>query len=237
MTPLIGSAHLAQLPGSDAAALDVARRLVVEGRRRGAELVVLPQRLFDRPQASDGDVPRGLAAIAVAAGAAVLCGYLERCSGRLHDATLLIGPNGTALANYRRAHLDAGDEALSPGQWLTLMPVIGRRLGLSLGCDLRFPEVARALVLAGADLLAVQTGNDPAGALLAKARAVENGVPVALATAGAEAADAMLLAPDGAVLARARDGVAVAAVPPLVGPTGRRPRLYMRLVEPEPGDR
>jgi predicted amidohydrolase len=222
----------------------------------GAELLVLPELALLGPPgaagleplatASDGAPARRLGALARASGIAIATGYLEACSGRLHSAALLVDGRGHALANYRRSHLRAAEEArLARGAWLSVMPLGGRRLGLLIGYDLRFPEVARALVLAGADLLVVlgPWPVEPEAALgpLAAARAIENGVPLALACwAAAGGAASRILGPDGAPLARAGTGpdLVLADLPAALGAAAgladRRPRLYQQLVADAP---
>ena len=40
---------------------------------------------------------------------AIVCGYVEQCSGRHHDAALFVDDRGCALANYRRTHFGAAE--------------------------------------------------------------------------------------------------------------------------------
>ena len=228
--------------------LDEARRLAARARAAGADLLVLPQRMLggacaspDDAEAaaepSDGEGARTLAAIAREHAIAILCGYVERCSGRRHDATRLFDANGLCVLNYRRAHLRMEAEAalFAHGHWLSQMPLDGSRLGLLLGHDLHFPEAARALALSGADVLVHQARADADGALLT-ARAIENGVPVVSATGGPDAPAARIIGPAGVLLAQDAE-LAVAELPRATGGphADRRPRLYARLVEPHPG--
>jgi hypothetical protein len=46
-----------------------------------------------------------MGAVAREAGLAIAYGYVERCSGALHDSVLLVDRSGCHLANYRRAHV------------------------------------------------------------------------------------------------------------------------------------
>lgn len=238
-------------PGSGtAAALEHLQALAPAARRLGAELLVLPQLyLGGRPEddaaahamaeLSDGPGLRAVGAIARAAGLALLCGYVELCSGRCHDSLLFVDAHGHAIANYRRVHLRAGQEVrlFARGQWLNLVPFAGRRLGLLTGIDIDGPEQARALALAGADLLLVAGGHagGPAMASILVARAAENGCGLAFANAavGADAPASCVIGPDGAVLAQTGAGLAVATLPaagPGLSDRPRRPQLYARLV-------
>jgi predicted amidohydrolase len=181
-----------------------------------------------------------------------LCGYAESCTGRVHDAALLVDGRGCALANYRRVHLapETDEPRFAPGAWLNVAVLGGRRVGLLLGADVEGPETARSLALAGAEVLLVAARHGPAAAAavdaVLPARAAENRCALAYANreAGPGAPPARLVAPDGAVLAAAGDddGLTVATVP-LAGPADRRerdllrrPRLYQRLVAPMPDE-
>ena len=210
--------------------------------------MVLPQRMLAgacasqeaaeaAAEPSDGPGARALAAIAREHEIAILCGYVERCSGRRHDATLLFDRRGLCVLNYRRAHLETRAETgiFAPGHWLSQMPLHGRMLGLLVGYDLAFPEAARALVLAGADLLFHQ-GRERGCLALLQARAIENGVSLVSATAGALAPPARIIAPSGEVVAQDAE-LAIADLAPgsRAAHAHRRPRLYARLVEPSPG--
>ncbi len=236
-------------------ALARADALAAAAAARGAELLVLPQLFLDHPRGelSDGPAARALAASARARGVAILCGYAESCTGRLHDAALLVDARGCALANYRRVHLvpETDEPRFAPGAWLNVAVLAGRRVGILIGADVEGPETARALALAGAEILLV-LGRSRAGdgrlldAIL-PARAAENRCGLAFANgecrlAGAPAA--RLLAPDGAelALAEAPAGLAVASVPVAARADRhrrdvlRRPRLYQRLVAPMPDE-
>jgi predicted amidohydrolase len=238
------------LPGRLAAA----ERRIATAAEAGARLLVLPQRFLTE---GDGDLEaaallsdatplRTLAAVARRHGVAVASGYLECCSGRIHDAALFIDRNGLALANYRRTHLDRelDPEDLSPGHWFNLVNQGDHRFGLLVGADINAPEPARALVLAGAAAILVPAGHGVAQVAIAEAllrtRAYENGCGILFANQPPAAGGprSLIVGPDGTVLAATGDGVAVADLPvgrvPAVEERlrARRPPLYERLTVP-----
>ena len=74
----------------------------------------------------------------------------------IYDAAVLIGPDGEVIGQYNKVHL-RGEErmAFRAGyRYLVLEAEFGL-VGLMLGWDLAFPEVARSLALEGAELLCV----------------------------------------------------------------------------------
>lgn len=238
-------------------ALAGAEHLLAAAAEEGARLLVLPQRFLTGAGAeglertailSDAPSMRALGELAQRYRIALACGYLERCSGRIHDAAMFIDDRGCALANYRRTHLEAGvdPDELAPGQWLNQVSFAGTRLGLLLGADIEAPEPARALALAGAAILLLpgERGPDKGDitTALLRARAFENGCAVAFAnlTTGEGAPPAMLVGPDGTVMGQTSAGLAIADLPTasneqaLMRLAGRRPPLYQRLTVPHP---
>lgn len=237
-----------------------AATLAARAASESADLLVLPQLFLGGPpdgtvgpgqraELSDGASARRLGEIAGAHGIALLCGYVELCTGRHYDAALLVDASGRARASYRRTHLvpERDEPALAPGQWLTVAPLGSFKLGLLIGTDIEGPEAARALALAGAHLLVVAARHGAqAGsvAALLPARAAENRCGLAYANGIVEpgAPPSCLIGPDGRVVAQATAGLAVATLPAcdpaqaLARDLARRPRLYQRLVAPMPGE-
>ncbi|MER7764053.1 carbon-nitrogen family hydrolase [Streptomyces sp. NPDC097619] len=165
--------------------------------------------------------------------------------GTLYNTSLVYAPDGSSAATYRKIHrfgFDSG-EAVMMGRGDELRtveipvpaedpkpggapaePAVARPfvLGLSTCYDLRFPELYRGLVDAGATVLAVSAGWPERRlghwTLLARARAVENqSYVLAVATAGSHAGVAMsghsqVVDPWGEVLAEAGSGEEVLRV-------------------------
>ena len=156
----------------------------------------------------DGPFASLLADLAEWCGATVVAGLFESVPAARGSAAatfeppfntlLAVRPDGAHAAAYRKVHLyDAfgyrESDVLTPGpaQPCTL-DVDGWTVGVMTCYDLRFPEQARALVDAGADLVVVPAawvrgpGKEHHWSTLLAARAIENTVYVAgVAKAGA----------------------------------------------------
>jgi len=74
----------------------------------------------------------------------------------IYDAAVLVGPDGALIGQYQKVHL-RGEEQLAfrPGYRYRVFETSFGQLGLMIGWDLAFPEVARSMVLDGAELLCV----------------------------------------------------------------------------------
>ncbi|MBB6097208.1 putative amidohydrolase [Deinobacterium chartae] len=109
---------------------------------------------------------------------ALVTGTLWREAGALYNAALLILPDGTPQV-YRKVHRVgmAPDRWLAGGDRLEVFPTPWGQLGLLVCYDLDFPEAARSLALAGADLIVLIAHWPLEGNLweeLVRVRALEN---------------------------------------------------------------
>ena len=88
-------------------------------------------------------------------GRAVLVGLAERDGDRLYNSAVLLTPDGGAV-RYRKAHLFNTEKLVFDRSGPTPRhgEVAGARVGIMICFDWRFPEMARALALEGADLIA-----------------------------------------------------------------------------------
>ena len=108
---------------------------------------------------------------------------------RCYNTSVLFGPDGVMIERYRKKmHLFDVDvpggltikesDSICPGDELIVAETALGKIGMSICYDLRFPEMYRALVDAGAEMIAVPsaftltTGKDHWHALL-RARAIE----------------------------------------------------------------
>jgi predicted amidohydrolase len=151
----------------------------------------------DLAETLDGPIASRLGALAGELGIHLLVGSVPElrllASGepdpeRCYNTSLLFGPDGTLLAHYRKMHLFDVDvpggltiresDTVAHGEDLVVVDTALGKLGLTICYDLRFPEIYRALVDRGAELLAVPsaftltTGKDHWHTLL-RARAIE----------------------------------------------------------------
>jgi deaminated glutathione amidase len=178
-----------------------ADRLVREAAKRGAELVVLPEKwsvlgtdeqMVAGAQPLDGECIGWARRAARELGIELVAGSIvERVAGqeKCSNTSVHIGPDGEIRATYRKVHMfdvevdgvvyaesdneQAGDEVV-----LSELAT-GTRLGMTVCYDLRFPELYRALTVGGAEVIVVPSAFTLATTrdhweVLIRARAIEN---------------------------------------------------------------
>jgi omega-amidase len=110
----------------------------------------------------------------------------EKVESILYNAVVFIGPDGELLGDYRKLHL-RGEERLAfrPGYRMPVFETQFGPIGIMIGWDLAFPEVARSLTLDGADMILVagswEAANMEEWRAYTAARACENAVYLAAA--------------------------------------------------------
>jgi predicted amidohydrolase len=224
--------------------LAAAEALVERAVARGATFVGLPENFaflraegepVPEPQALDGPWVSRMAGLARRLKITLLLGSLpERVPGdrKVRNTSVLLGPDGSTLAVYRKMHLFdidlPGMEHLKESRAVLAgeEPVVAQSpfgpIGLSICYDVRFPELYRELARRGARVLAVpsafteRTGKAHWEVLL-RARAIENlAYVIAPAQVGhhgggrASHGQALIVDPWGSVLAQVPDGEGVA---------------------------
>jgi predicted amidohydrolase len=227
--------------------LEVAAELVREAAERGAELVVLPENFAFMGRDEDrrahaerlGDtsapIQRALVALALEHEVTVVGGGMPEKNddgGPPFNTAVVFDPEGALVARYRKIHLfdvDLADgtslresKCTAPGSEPVTVQVAGFRVGLSICYDLRFPELYRALVDRGAELLVVpaaftlHTGKDHWHPLI-RARAIESQCYVAAAAQWGKHprgrttyGHSLVSDPWGVVVAEASDGIGFA---------------------------
>lgn len=216
-------------PTDDKAAnLDTIEALLRDAAQRGVRLAVLPeyaiytvpamdQRFVDSAEDLDGPAVTRLRELSAELGLALVAGINEAATvDRIHN-TLVGIDAGEIRAVYRKVHLyDAfgyreSDRVIAaePGNGDTF-DVDGFTVGMQTCYDLRFPEVSRMLVDAGATIIALPAEWVP-GPLkeyhwntLIRARAIENTVYVLAADqcAPTGAGNSAIIDPMGIALAQ-----------------------------------
>ncbi|MBT2493093.1 carbon-nitrogen family hydrolase [Streptomyces sp. ISL-96] len=204
--------------------------LVREQRERhGADLVVLPElwptgafayeSFVEEAEPLEGPTYDVMSKAAADAGVWLHAGSIvERDpEGPLYNTSLVFSPAGELVRTYRKIHrfgFDKGEAVMmGAGEEVVTVSAAGLTFGLGTCYDLRFPELFRALVDAGAQAFVVPAGwparRREHWTLLARARAVENQAYVlACGTAGThagveQAGHSIVVDPWGEVLAEA----------------------------------
>jgi predicted amidohydrolase len=209
------------------------RALIDELTPSGADLVVFPE-AFARDfgeagsdvsgyaEPLDGAFATEVARVAAERGATVVAGMFESSSDPGRPFNTLVARGG-AEASYRKIHLYDSfgyreSDRLSGGDTApVVVDVGGFAVGLMTCYDLRFPELGRALVDAGAEVLVVPSAwvagprKVEHWRTLVTARAVENTVfVVAVGQPGPRyTGHSMVVDPLGDVLVEAGEGAAV----------------------------
>jgi predicted amidohydrolase len=194
--------------------LERCRELVREAATAGALLVGLPENFAYLGSSQDhrlaiaealpaageqrepGPILSAMRALAHKAGVWLLLGgFPERGpdGARIRNTSVLLDPDGTVVAVYRKVHLFDVDvpggkrfresETVEAGNDVVVATTPWGAVGLSICYDLRFPELYRAMAARAARIITVpsaftyETGKDHWHVLL-RARAIENQVYV-----------------------------------------------------------
>jgi predicted amidohydrolase len=194
-----------------------------EAAGQGANLLILPEMYLSGynigPEAAlaHAITAEGLApaqAIAAQHNIALVFGYPELVGEQVANSAVLIGPDGRILLNYRKSHLFGElDRAMFKhiGADFPIAELHGARIGLLICYDIEFPEPARRLAVAGADIILVPTAQmepyEQVARFVIPARAYENQVYLAYANHSGNDDGlnyiglSSICGPDGAVLA------------------------------------
>jgi len=220
--------------------LQQAARWTRDAASQGARVVALPEvfnwrgdKKNERQSAETipGPTSEALAELARGLGIYLLGGSLLEVipgSSKAYNASLLFDPKGNLVASYRKIHLFDVDlangvsaresDTRASGDSVALVKTELCTMGLSVCYDLRFPELYRALVHQGVELVFVPSAftaytGKAHWEMLLRARAIENQVyviapnqfgknPKSFETHG----HSMIVDPWGKILAEASDG-------------------------------
>lgn len=192
--------------------LDFSIAKIHEAAGQGADLVVLPElhlgpyfcqnedyAHFDLAQSIPGDTTGQLSAVAKKCGVVIVSTIFERrAAGLFHNTGVVFDKDGSIAGKYQKMHIpdDPGfyeKYYFTPGDigFKPIQTSIGK-LGVLICWDQWYPEAARLMALAGAEVLIYPTaiGWDPldtdeehqrqlnAWMTIQRAHAVANGIPV-----------------------------------------------------------
>ena len=234
--------------GDKDANLATAERLIDAAARQGAQMVGLPEMfnlladdatMVAGAEGEDGPTSQLLQAKARQHGIYLHGGSIPTVipgSERIGNTTFVFDPEGAIVARYQKIHLfDIHIEGqksykesarVTPGEEMVTFETEQGNFGLTICYDIRFPELYRALTLAGARVIfhpaafTLYTGKDHWETLI-RARAIENQVyMVSPAQIGSHGngkqcfGNTMIVDPWGTVLARApeRECVVIAEI-------------------------
>jgi predicted amidohydrolase len=194
---------LCQLPISPDPATNLGRvaQAVASAARQGADLAVFPEATLARfgsdlraaAEPLDGEFGTGLATLARDSGMALVVGVFEPApDGRVYNTAVAYSGSGDLVAAYRKIHMfdslgERESALVAPGSEPVVADLAGIPTGFATCYDIRFPELTRALVARGAELIVVPTAwaaglfKEEHWVTLLRARAIENTVWVAAA--------------------------------------------------------
>lgn len=222
--------RLVQVASTLVPAENRARISELVGAAEPGELVVLPEvvaRDFGKPDSDlglfaeelDGPFVSTVEAVAAERDVTVVAGMFRRGADPDRPLNTLV-VRGAVSAEYDKIHLYDSfgykeSDRLSAGEWRpVVVEVAGFKIGLMTCYDLRFPELGRALVDAGAEVLVVPAawvaGDRKVDhwRTLARARAIENTVYVVAVGQPAPrySGHSTVISPWGDVLVEAGEG-------------------------------
>ncbi|MEZ0059501.1 putative amidohydrolase [Bradyrhizobium elkanii] len=175
--------------------LDHVVEQVGHAARFGVQLMVLPEYFVSpnwrvdaaearRLAGTNASLLRIFADLCKAEDCAILVPNVEEHDGKLYPTSFLVGPEGKVLMSYRKVHLfpDEREWATAGSDYLVTETPCGR-IGIMMGYEGMFPEVARCLGTNGADVILwpARLQDRKERTLLAVPRAVDNRCAVILA--------------------------------------------------------
>jgi N-carbamoylputrescine amidase len=163
--------------------LDLAEELVRDAAATGAQLVLLPELFeglyFPKDQAQEHfalahpldthPTVERFAALAAELGVVLPVSVFERAGTVYYNSVVMVDADGTRLGVYRKSHIPDGPGYtekfyFTPGDTgFRVWPTRAGQIGLAICWDQWFPEAARAMALAGAEILLYPTaiGSEP----------------------------------------------------------------------------
>lgn len=205
--------------------LDLACRLLAQAGEAGCDIVAYPEDVqgiahygyyYAEPdlftgyvETVPGPTTERISEVAKRHHLHVVFGTYERAGDAIYNTAVLMGRDGQIIGRYHKVQLpDVERWSVTSGDSFPVFETDFGAVGMMICYDINFPEVARCLTLNGAELLFHPTmGYDMPGQcegnglMRVRMRAVDNFVPVVVATCGR---DSVIVNSDGTVLAMGR---------------------------------
>ena len=152
----------------------------------------------------------------------------EKVESVLYNSAILVGPDGDLVDVYNKVHL-RGEERMTfrEGYRINIAETEIGRIGLVLGYDLAYPEVARSLALDGAEIVCVlanwETAQIDEWKTYMRSRAYENSIYLAGSNRVGEdvtlnfGGESMIVGPRGEIYASLADETDAETGEPLEG--------------------
>jgi len=165
--------------------------LIAEAAKQKADLVVLPEtltfygtgkKMHECAETVPGPSTDYFGKLAKEHDLYIVAGLVEREGRTIYNTSALIGPDGNLVGKYRKVTLPRSEveAGVTPGREYPVFDTRFGKIGMMICYDGFFPEVARALTIQGAEVIAWPVwGCNP---LLAAARACENHVYIVSST-------------------------------------------------------
>ena len=174
-----------------------------------ADLALLPETISDWGTAMQAETVPGpttarLALKARQYGMYVATSLHETDGGRIFNTAILLGRDGKLVGKYRKVHLpmEEAERGISPGDQYPVFSTDFGKVGMLICWDHWFPEAARMMRLAGAELLLLPLAGDGDARhwdVTTRARAMDNTMFVAASSALA-GSPSRIVTPAGEVL-------------------------------------
>lgn len=175
----VSLAQVNAIPGDKRANLKKAKQLILQARKKGADLIVFPELyltgyalenmegLFDLAETIPGRSTEELLRYSKKYNIYIICGMPAQDPNNpyfFYNASVLLGPEGVC-GTYYKTHLAtfpyvngpgrvcAEGAYFKPGNEISVFPTRIGRIGICICYDLKFPEVSRILSLKGAEII------------------------------------------------------------------------------------
>lgn len=140
---------------------------LISANNEKVNLIVLPElSLTDLPDTKNaalkiaevlsGETVSYYKSIASAKKAYVVGGLVEKNAGKLYNTAVLISPDGSIAGEYRKIHLNIDEKKwAAPGDKLGIFDADKWRVGIMMGYESNFPEMAGLMAVKRVDAIAV----------------------------------------------------------------------------------